>query len=76
MLQFFQMNILSEADQMPVLRKLHAIAACMNIKQLVVDTEEGGNNSYKIDYMVSMEYDRLSMENENESNMGEKTEKN
>ena len=71
MLQFFQMNILSEADQMLV----HAISACMNVKQLVVDTEEGSNDSYKTDDMVSTENHMVSMENENGSNMGEKTEK-
>ena len=40
MVEFFQKHISAEADQIPVLHKFHAIAECMNIKQLVVDTEE------------------------------------
>ena len=49
MLEFFQQIIIPEAAQVQVIHKLHAIAECMNIKQLVVDTEEGRTKS---DFML------------------------
>ena len=49
MLEFLQQNIIPEAAQVQVIHKLHAIAECMNIKQLVVETEEGRTKS---DFML------------------------
>ena len=45
MLEFLQRDIIPEAAQVQVIRKLHAIAECMNIKQLVVEIEEGRTKS-------------------------------
>ena len=66
MVEFFQKHILAEADQIPVLCKLHAIAECMNIKQLVVDTEEGSNDSCKSDEIAPTE-------NENDNPLDDNT---
>ena len=66
MVEIFQKHILAEADQIPVLCKLHAIAECMNIKQLVLGTEEGSNDSCKSDEIASME-------NENDNALDDNT---
>ena len=49
MLEFFQRRSLPEAAQVQVIRKLHAIEECINIKQLVVETEEERTES---DFML------------------------
>ena len=44
---------------MQVIRKLHAITECMNIKQLVVETEEGRTES---DFMLDEKSERRKLD--------------